>query len=151
MKEERPEDHAIAAAKHAERQRGYYQKNKERLLSQQAAYRERNKASIYAKQKEYRDRNRPVISARNRHKKYGITPAEFDALISGQGGRCAICADRLDVDGYRKIHVDHCHTTGRVRSILCSGCNVGLGHFRESPELLRKAAAYAEVNKVPAE
>jgi hypothetical protein len=42
------------------------------------------------------------------------------------------------------LHVDHCHQTGHVRALLCTGCNSGLGAFRDSPERLREAAAYIE-------
>lgn len=127
-----------------ERNRLRYIENRDSILAAQKEYREANKEVIYAKQKEYRENNRQLISARNRLKKYGIKPDEFSALVGSQDGKCAICEDVLDVDGYRKIHVDHCHSTDVVRSVLCSGCNVGLGHFRENPNILRKAADYAE-------
>jgi hypothetical protein len=81
-------------------------------------------------------------------RKYGIGPADYDTLYEAQGGRCAVCGDPvkhylrdLDVDG-RGTCVDHCHTTGRVRGILCHGCNIGLGGFKDDPVRLRAALAY---------
>lgn len=75
---------------------------------------------------------------------YGLTPADFDNLWDSQDGRCAICNKVLDVDFSREIHVDHCHLSGSVRGLLCHGCNVGLGNFKDSPEALRAAADYVE-------
>lgn len=72
-------------------------------------------------------------------KTYGITLEQFDAMLAVQDGKCAIC--RGDGDG-KAWHVDHCHDTNRVRGILCALCNRGIGHFRESAELLRSAATY---------
>lgn len=72
-------------------------------------------------------------------KKYGITPQEYEQRLASQGGVCAICKQ----PPAGKDHaVDHCHSTGAVRGILCSKCNTGLGQFQDSPELLLNAVAY---------
>lgn len=63
---------------------------------------------------------------------YGIA----DESVLGER-KCGICGT---TDG--RLHVDHCHTTGQVRGLLCRTCNIGLGHFKDSPELLGLAAAY---------
>lgn len=73
-----------------------------------------------------------------RKSRYGITREEWDALFEAQGGRCAICGME------KKLHVDHCHETGKVRGLLCIGCNTSLGKLHNNPELLRKAARYLE-------
>lgn len=70
--------------------------------------------------------------------RYGITGAEYDALVEGQGGLCALCRQRAPQ------HVDHDHVTGKVRGALCSGCNQGLGNFYDDPDALRAAADYVE-------
>lgn len=72
---------------------------------------------------------------------YGITLADYDAMLARQSGRCSIC--RTTTPGGRgRFHVDHCHSTSRVRGLLCSNCNTGLGKFRDSVSLLRDAARY---------
>lgn len=73
---------------------------------------------------------------------YGINPAEFETLLEGQDGKCAIC--RTDCELNPRLSVDHDHETGVVRGLLCNRCNVGLGRFREDPELLKRAAGYLE-------
>jgi hypothetical protein len=76
-------------------------------------------------------------------KRYGLTLTEYDVLLTEQGGRCAIC--RTDTPGGRgNWHVDHCHDSGKVRALLCSRCNVGIGLLSHDPERLRAAADYIE-------
>lgn len=72
---------------------------------------------------------------------YGITHEQYNILLESQNGRCAICRSLPEKD--RKLAVDHEHTTSRVRGLLCSKCNRGLGLFQDSPELLKEAARYA--------
>lgn len=71
--------------------------------------------------------------------KYGIDESTRSLMLEAQGGRCAICRRE---EGGRPLHVDHNHTTGGVRMLLCDGCNLGLGFFSDSPELMRVAREY---------
>lgn len=77
--------------------------------------------------------------------RYGITFEDYQEMLAAQDGRCAICRDEPDPNGVKatsRLHVDHCHATGRVRQLLCSRCNQGLGYFRDRPDLLEVAATY---------
>jgi len=80
---------------------------------------------------------------------YGIEPVEFYRLLFQSEGRCFICnvpfSRRLGERGSSWACVDHCHTTGEVRGLLCARCNIGLGYFG-SADLLKKAAKYIEDN-----
>lgn len=77
-------------------------------------------------------------------RKYGITPDDVDILLTAQGGVCAICRGELTVTGPRQTQacIDHSHTLGHVRGVLCRLCNAGLGAFLDNPLSLRRAAAY---------
>lgn len=76
--------------------------------------------------------------------KYGLKSFdEFDAIYGKHGGTCYICSEPLERDG-KDTHIDHCHDSGKVRGLLCRGCNNGLGQFRDRPDLLRAAAVYLE-------
>jgi hypothetical protein len=90
----------------------------------------------------YAFRCRECISAHDRDKaliaKYGMTAAEVDALRDLQGGVCAICRSAP------AVHVDHDHETGKVRGMLCFSCNAAIGHFKDDPAVLRRAARYLE-------
>ena len=73
-------------------------------------------------------------------RKYGMTIEQYDAMLETQGGGCFICSrpTREDIS----LHVDHDHSTGKVRGILCFRCNNALADFGEDPDILRKAASY---------
>lgn len=72
---------------------------------------------------------------------YGITLEDYEAMLEKQGGTCAICESSIP-GGNGAFSVDHCHSTGKVRGLLCRLCNSGLGHFRDSPGLLYRAVEY---------
>lgn len=75
-------------------------------------------------------------------RKYGLTLGSRDRMAEGQGNSCAICHEEFSDN--RAMHVDHCHETGKVRGILCSQCNQGIGLLRDNPTIIRAAAAYVE-------
>lgn len=73
---------------------------------------------------------------------YGLTPGEYEAMEAEQQGVCKICKG-VNSDG-RRLFVDHNHSTGAVRGLLCNPCNRALGLLEDNPERLREAAAYLE-------
>jgi hypothetical protein len=78
----------------------------------------------------------------HRFRAYGLSVPDFNRLLAQQNGVCAICREPEREE--RSLSVDHDHRTGRVRSLLCSGCNKAIGFLRESPLLARAAATYLE-------
>jgi hypothetical protein len=75
-------------------------------------------------------------------KTYGLDQGEYYAMLEEQNGVCAIC-NKQPPNG-KKLHVDHCHSTGDIRALLCGPCNRGMGGFRDNPAILRAAANYLE-------
>lgn len=71
--------------------------------------------------------------------KYGITLTQLEEMAATQGGACAVCKVALTTP-----HIDHCHTTGKIRGLLCLTCNAGIGLLRDDPALLRRAVEYLE-------
>lgn len=98
-------------------------------------------------QKSARRINKSALSSRLK-RAFNITVDQFNQLLAAQNGVCAICGAEETVrrrSGDKiRLAVDHCHVTGKVRALLCSNCNKGLGSFKDSPELLRKGADYLE-------
>ena len=71
---------------------------------------------------------------------FGISVTDYENMFVNQDGACAICKG-LNADG-RRLHVDHCHETGRVRGLLCHSCNIALGLMKDDVERLEAAARY---------
>lgn len=77
----------------------------------------------------------------NLKKKYGLTLSDYEDKIFEQKGKCAICETSFIENG-KRLAVDHCHKSGKVRGLLCALCNTGLGSFKDSPRRLVLAAKY---------
>lgn len=107
--------------------RAWYEANRQAAIDKAAAWRADNL--------EQAKRN-----ARSLHlfKSYGITLDDYDAMLLAQGGVCAICAGP---GGKYGLHVDHCHTTGKVRGLLCTKCNGAL-HYLENIAWREAAESY---------
>jgi hypothetical protein len=91
------------------------------------------------KERARRDNRRQQLS------RYGLTIDDYDRMLVAQGGVCAICGSPPNPDGVRaasRLHADHDHVTGRNRDLICLSCNVGIGHFRDDPDLMQAAADY---------
>ncbi len=82
---------------------------------------------------------------RNRHAdhirlKYGLTPERYDAMLESQQGVCALCFRSCPTG--KRLAVDHCHTTGRIRKLLCIACNRTLGQHGDDSEWFYRAGRY---------
>lgn len=74
-------------------------------------------------------------------RKYGLDEMQYQQMLAAQGGCCAICGG---LRGKYKLAVDHDHTTGVVRGLLCQPCNRALGYFKDSPSVLQAATTYLQ-------
>lgn len=84
---------------------------------------------------------------------FGISLQEYNVMLEEQNYRCAVCdkAHGTDLHNGKRtkgLGVDHDHVTGKIRGLLCTNCNKGIGHLGDSPERLRKAAEYLEKQTV---
>lgn len=120
--------------------RSNYAANRVRFHKQRREYYQQNAVKIKAARLAYYHRNKEMVGLRARCKRYGITVADMDRLMSFQEGRCAICPSDIRSD----FHVDHDHATGQVRGLLCQRCNLAIGNFAEDTDLLWSAIAYLE-------
>jgi hypothetical protein len=77
--------------------------------------------------------------------KYGISLEEYEEKLKQQDSKCEICSAKLEIGPL--THLDHCHQTNRIRGMLCTNCNRGLGSFHDSPQKLQAAINYVEKYK----
>lgn len=87
------------------------------------------------------------IRINRRYRNFGLTEEAFRKLLASQNGRCAIC--KCNTPGSQSWGVDHDHKTGKVRGILCAGCNLALGGFKDDRSIILAAADY--IGKCPHE
>lgn len=122
-----------------------------RCAAQQSArYYYANHERQKARQRRYNKIRDPRIRLQTTMRRYGMSAADYDAMVARQSGLCAICRCP-ETSGHRsgrtkQLSVDHCHKTNRVRGLLCHHCNVAIGSLKDSPDLLRAAIAYLEKN-----
>lgn len=109
-----------------EAHRRYHKKNREKRLADQ---RERRKTPAGK-----------LITRQSNWRRYGIkiTKEQYKQMVQAQNSVCAICLSR----GTRDLDVDHCHSTGEIRGLLCQDCNLGIGKFKDRTDLLDRASAY---------
>ena len=117
-----------------------------KLRMEDPEYRDRRTASAKkARDKAGVEGNRKIQRRAQLKKYYGLTEEEYAATSKKQRGVCAICKQHntRKKDGRRfDLSVDHCHETGKVRGLLCSECNLGIGKFKHDPSLLHAAIEY---------
>jgi hypothetical protein len=106
-------------------------------------YRVKNKKTIDVKRKLPQSK---IIKRDGELKKaYGITFNQYMEMLACQNNKCAICGVSFEKLKNKQVHIDHDHKTNRVRQILCNGCNVGLGHFKDDVEKLESAIRYLKI------
>lgn len=82
-------------------------------------------------------------------RRYGITYETAETMLQSQNGLCGIC--QLPIQFFTKTYdnracIDHCHSTNKVRGVLCQYCNSGIGYLKDSPTILAQAAIYLKDN-----
>ena len=111
-----------------------------------AAYHEAHRLELLEKRRKHRLEHPEVGAAHARRyrlaRKFGLSLADYEALLEAQGGLCAIC--RCPCPTGKRLAVDYDHETGAVRGLLCAACNRGIGMFSDDPDRLRAALTYLE-------
>lgn len=144
--------------------RAHYEANKEAYKAKNKAWREANseryKELTVAYNAANKDRTREAsarwyrenkaraaaTSRRLKLRSYGITETQYQAMLAAQGYACPIC-EKFFAAG-TKPAVDHSHTTGAVRGILCRKCNTAIGLMEDSVGMLERAIDYLSMERL---
>jgi hypothetical protein len=141
-------------AEEKEKRRQYYQQNKQKFIDKAKAWKAANPEKAKESSRKSTEKSRSLESKKSkkhRHlkNKYGISLEQYQQMYNQQLGSCLICKtpllfQNLEGEHSKTANVDHCHTTGKVRGLLCNSCNRGLGFFQDNSALLRHAAEYLD-------
>jgi hypothetical protein len=121
-------------------QKKWYEQNKELTKERAKDWALKNPEKRKEVAKNYAKNNPEKLRNNSLKSLYGITLEEFENKRSLQQHKCAICGSEFK--NTKDAHMDHCHTSGKIRDILCGGCNKGLGHFKDSITTILAAAQY---------
>lgn len=116
--------------------------NPEKRKANQAEWHKKNKDRVNKRQVEWRNRNKEKAKFYTIKSAYGISKEEYLSMLGGQKNKCWICGIVFGTEQLNRPHVDHCHKTNRVRGLLCTQCNKGLGLFGDSINNLKRAIDY---------
>jgi hypothetical protein len=117
----------------------YRENNPEKVRSAVYRWRDNNRDAVRELQRAHYERH-PEAIRRGNLLKYGMSLDDFDTMLASQGNKCAIC--KSEKHNSKNWMIDHDHETGEIRGILCHGCNIGLGGFRDNPDSLMSAVDY---------
>jgi hypothetical protein len=130
------------------RKKVWYAQNRDAVIAKvkswQRATTEVGRYNAY--QRAYRRTRTQEMREGHLRRTFGITQADYEALLTRQGGGCGICGR---TPGKVSLHVDHDHETGEIRGLLCVGCNNALGQLHDDPVLLYRAADYVSSDLRP--
>jgi hypothetical protein len=128
------------------KQKAYREANREKHRAWANAYRLAHMQETRERKARWREANlakeRKRASDYYLRNRYGLTPEEFSAMRRDQNDRCAICRTPLSL--LSRIHIDHCHNSGKIRGLLCNNCNTGMGMLGDDVKILRRAIRYLQ-------
>lgn len=125
---------------------GVRDRHRDEYNAKNKAWREANPEKYRACKRATNKKYAPQIAVKRRVArlaKMGLTPEQYEAMEKAQGGVCQICS-KPPTGRWKRLHIDHDHTTGAVRGLLCVGCNRAIGYLNDDPERARRVADYLD-------
>ena len=139
-------DQLSSWCKDCHREASRVSRKRNKTIDYDKQWKQNNKEKVRLHQKKHASNRNPetykkYVAIRKLKYNYGLDQEQYLTLLSRQGYCCKICGihqDRLN----RKLNVDHCHITNKIRGLLCSNCNRAIGLLKDSIETLQKAIDY---------
>lgn len=124
----------------------HYSSNPDKYRLEAASYYAKNREKRLAYARRYRQSKRYKDKMVGHYVKYHhrLTRRLYLDIVERQGGACAVCRSTRPRRKKMRLCVDHDHSTGAIRGLVCNACNLAIGFARDNPELLRKLATYLE-------
>ena len=122
----------------------YREKNRELLREKNKKYIKENPEIVKNSKLKYRAKNKQNIKEQRRQIRYGITKQQYDEMLEKQQYCCAVCFIHMEKTSKKILDVDHCHSTGEIRGLLCNACNQALGLFKDNKQYISMAIQYLE-------
>lgn len=147
-----PEENKACKARYYQKHKEKYdKKNKQwikdhpdefRAIQKKYLATEKGKQATHKKQKKFQGSKKDKIRHRkcNLKRMYGLTLEDYDQMFEQQNGVCAVCGGLAT--GGKRLVVDHCHITGKIRGLLCGNCNIGIGNMQDNVDILAQAIIY---------
>lgn len=129
----------VRRRKAIEATRRWQKAHPERAKETQRRFSKKHRARITARRVADRIANPDKYADKELRKTHGISLEQFRAVSESQGNVCKICGGTPKT---KRLHVDHCHTTNKIRGLLCERCNMALGLFDDDVERIHRAAEY---------
>ena len=137
--------------KNPERYQNYVKKSQQKCKEKKKVYMKiyelENKEKIKERNKKWKNKNKEKIRDQNLKRMYGISSLDYENILESQHGKCCICLIHwTQTKENRKLVVDHCHTTGKIRGLLCMNCNKSLGFLKDNKEIISNMLIYISKN-----
>jgi hypothetical protein len=123
-----------------EYRRAWQKKNRAKCAEYSAKWRRDNPEKARQAEKKWRDKNSDPRRHKRLQTRYGVTLEQYEVVLKRQSGVCAIC-NETSRDG-RRLAVDHCHYTGKIRGLLCFHCNTAVGKLGDTADKVARAVKY---------
>jgi hypothetical protein len=127
-----------------EHQKKYNKANKEKIKTRTKKHYDMNKKRLRKYSAEYYAKHKETYRKYKLKKEFGITIDDYDAMLIKQNNCCSICHNKFKSN--KDTHIDHNHTTMKVRGLLCGNCNRGIGYLRDDINILKEAIKYLKDN-----
>jgi len=118
-------------------------KNLEQRKEYNKEYHIKNKEHISVKKKTWFLNNKDRVRENKLKTKYNLTLDQYNKMLSDQNNCCKVCNIKFNINTKQLTpHVDHCHTTDKIRGLLCMKCNTSLGYLKEDTKIMQKLIEY---------
>lgn len=124
-------------------------KNPEKIRVYRKRWAMKHQKKINRKAREWAKAHPEIMRDRYIRYRYKLTTKQYNAMLEAQNNRCAICGKTPQENG-KRLTIDHCHKTKKVRGLLCYRCNTGLASFKDELSLVSNAAMYLQLSQAEA-